>query len=73
VHPSDLDHLGLTSGARVKVRAAGGDFELTVVTDETVLRGTCVAAISTLADGVNVVAQLLDPSSPVTQLRLETP
>ena len=72
VHPSDLDHLGLASGARVMVRAAGGDFEIGVVTDETVLRGTCVAPIGTLADGVNVVAKMIDSSSPVTQLRLET-
>jgi anaerobic selenocysteine-containing dehydrogenase len=73
VHPSDLDHLGLVSGARVKVRAAGGDFEIGVLTDETVLRGTCVAPIGTLASGVNVVAKMIDSSSPVTQLRLETP
>jgi anaerobic selenocysteine-containing dehydrogenase len=73
LHPSDLDHLGLASGARVVVRAPGGDFEVGVSTDEAVLRGTCVAPLGTLsADGVNVVAQMIDPSSPVTQLRLET-
>lgn len=74
VHPSDLDRLGLASGARVLVRAPGGDFEIDVETDETVLRGTCVAPWGTLdANGVNVVAMMVDPSSPVTQLRLETP
>lgn len=74
VHPSDLDRLGLVSGARVLVRAPGGDFEIDVVTDETVLRGTCVAPWGTLdASGVNVVAKMIDPSSTVTQLRLETP
>ena len=72
VHPRDLDHLGLASGARVMVRAAGANFEIGVLTDETVLRGTCVAPLGTLADGVNVVAQMIDASSPVTQLRLET-
>jgi predicted molibdopterin-dependent oxidoreductase YjgC len=73
VHPSDLDRLGLESGARVKVRAPRGDFELDVVTDDTVLRGTCVVPLNTLAsDGTNVVAQLLDPLSAVSQLRLET-
>jgi predicted molibdopterin-dependent oxidoreductase YjgC len=73
VHPSDLDHLGLASGARVQVRAAGGDFEIGVVTDETVVRGTCVAPLGTLDEtGANVIASLLDSSSPVTQLRLET-
>ncbi len=54
------------------VRAAGADFEIGVLTDETVLRGTCVAPFGTLADGVNVVAKMVDMSSPVTQLRLET-
>ena len=72
VHPRDLDHLGLTSGARVLARCAGGDFKLSVVTDETVLRGTCVAPIATLAGGIDVVARMFDPSSPVSQLRLET-
>ncbi len=74
VHPRDLDHLGLASGARVKVRARGGDFEIGVVTDETVLRGTCVAPLGTLDEtGANVVARMIDPTSAVTQLRLETP
>ena len=73
VHPRDLDHLGLASGARVMVRAAGADFEIGVVTDETVVRGTCVAPVGTLDEnGVNVVAPMLDTSSPVTQVRLET-
>ena len=73
VHPRDLDHLGLASGARVKVRARGGDFEIGVVTDETVLRGTCVAPLGTLDEtGANVVAQMIDATSAVTQLRLET-
>ena len=73
LHPSDLDHLGLSSGARVVVRAPGGDFEIGVATDEAVLRGTCVAPLGTLdAEGVDVVAKMIDPSSPVTQLRLET-
>ena len=73
VHPRDLDHLGLASGARVMVRAAGADFEIGVVTDETVVRGTCVAPVGTLDEnGVNVVAPMLDSSSPVTQVRLET-
>jgi NADH-quinone oxidoreductase subunit G len=74
VHPSDLDRLGLASGARVLVRAPGGDFEIDVDTDDTVLRGTCVAPWGTLdANGVNVVTMMIDPGSPVTQLRLETP
>jgi NADH-quinone oxidoreductase subunit G len=74
VHPSDLDRLGLASGARVLVRAPGGDFEIDVDTDDTVLRGTCVAPWGTLdANGVNVVTLMIDPGSPVTQLRLETP
>ncbi len=74
VHPSDLDRLGLASGARVLVRAPGGDFGIDIDTDETVLRGTCVAPWGTLdANGDNVVAMMVDPSSPVTQLRLETP
>ncbi len=73
VHPRDLDHLGLASGARVKVRAAHGDFEIGVVTDESCVRGTCVAALGTLDEnGVNVVATMSDSSSPVTQVRLET-
>ena len=57
----------------VKVRARGGDFEIGVVTDETVLRGTCVAPLGTLDEtGANVVAQMIDATSAVTQLRLET-
>ena len=43
------------------------------VTDDTVLRGTCVVPVGTLShDGTNVVAQLIDPLSAVSQLRLET-
>ena len=73
LHSSDLDRLGLASGARVLVRAAGGNFEIDVETDDTVLRGTCVAPLGTLdANGFNVVSMMIDPSSPVTQLRLET-
>jgi NADH-quinone oxidoreductase subunit G len=73
LHPSDLDRLGLASGARVLVRAAGGDFEIDVETNDTVLRGTCVAPLGTLdANGFNVVTMMIDASSPVTQLRLET-
>jgi anaerobic selenocysteine-containing dehydrogenase len=72
INPSDLDRLGLASGARVMVRAVGGDFEIGVLADERVLRGTCVAPLGTLADGVNVVSKMVDPSSSVTQLRLET-
>jgi hypothetical protein len=57
----------------VLVRAAGGNFEIDVETDDTVLRGTCVAPLGTLdANGFNVVSMMIDPSSPVTQLRLET-
>ena len=72
VHPRDLDHLGLASGARVMVRASGGDFPLGVVTDLNVLRGTCVVPIGTLAGGENVVAKMIDSSSPLAQIRLET-
>ncbi|HEY5302620.1 MAG TPA: NADH-quinone oxidoreductase subunit NuoG [Acidimicrobiales bacterium] len=73
LHPSDLDRLGVASGAKLMVRAPGGDLEMEVVTDETVLRGTCVAPNGTLdAHGANVIALLIDPSSPVTQVRLET-
>lgn len=72
VHPRDLDHLGLASGARVMVRAPRGDFPLGVVTDDNVVRGTCVVPIGTLAGGENVVAKMIDSSSPLTQIRLET-
>ncbi len=72
VHPSDLDHLGLASGARVMVRGGAGDAEVEVRTDETVLRGTCVAPLGTVAAGVDVLSRLIDRSSPVTQVRLET-
>lgn len=73
VHPRDLDHLGLSSGARVLVRARGGDVEIGVVTDESVVRGTCVTSLGTLDEnGANVLTRMFDPSSPVTQVRLET-
>ncbi len=73
LHPSDLDRLGVVSGATLVARAPGGDLEVDVVTDESVVRGTCVAPIGTLdAHGMNVIALLFDSSSPVTQVRLET-
>ena len=72
VHPSDLDHLGLASGDLVRVRAAGGDVVVPVVTDESILRGTCVAAVATQRDGLDVVSKLVDAHSPVSQVRLET-
>ena len=72
VHPSDLDRLGVASGDVLTVRASGGDFTAPVVTDESIVRGTCVAAVATQRDGVDLVAKILDPSSPVSQVRLET-
>ena len=72
LHPSDLDHLGVASGASVVVRAFEGDVVMPVVSDDQVVRGTCVVAMGTLLEGENVVSTLVDPSRSVTQWRVET-
>ncbi|MHB1710683.1 MAG: molybdopterin oxidoreductase family protein, partial [Acidimicrobiales bacterium] len=72
VNPHDLDDLGLSTGARVRVRTAATSLVLEAVPDPSLPRNVVAADFNVpLAEGT--VADLIDITSPVTELRLETP
>jgi NADH-quinone oxidoreductase subunit G len=69
----DLDRLGVESGDVVKVNGPKGTLELPVVLNEGVARGTTEIIFGTLDEsGENVVKELIDGSSVITQVRLAT-
>ena len=72
IHPQDLDALGIASGGSVRVRTATATAVLTVAADPGVPR-TVVATDFNVPLSEGTVADLIDVSSPVTELRLETP
>ena len=69
----DLDRLGVASGEYVKVNGPRGSFELPVALNEGVAKGTTEVVFATrTVDGVNVIADLVDGTSVISQVRLET-
>ena len=69
----DLDRLGVASGEYVKVNGPRGSLELPVALDDGVVRGTTNVAFATRnVDGVNVIPDLIDSDSVISQVRLET-
>jgi anaerobic selenocysteine-containing dehydrogenase len=72
IHPQDLDALGIASGGSVRVRTATATAVLTGAADPGVPR-TVVATDFNVPLSEGTVADLIDVSSPVTELRLETP
>jgi NADH-quinone oxidoreductase subunit G len=69
----DLDRLGVTSGAIVSVVGARGTVRVPVELNDGVARGSAQVVFGTLsATGENVVPTLVDFSSVISQVRLET-
>ncbi len=69
----DLDRLGVEAGAIVRVTGAQGSVRLAVQLNEEVARGSADVAFGTLsATGEDALAALLDPTSVISQVRVET-
>ncbi len=74
-NPYDLDRLGVTTGARVRVRSSRGVLELEAVADSRVLRGVVCIDFNLSGDpgapGVGA-SSLIGGPEPVVDVRLET-
>jgi anaerobic selenocysteine-containing dehydrogenase len=69
----DLDRLGVEAGAIVRVTGARGSVRLAVQLNEEVARGSADVAFGTLsAAGEDALAALFDPTSVISQVRVET-
>lgn len=68
VHPHDLPRIGVDDGAEVRLISASGSVVLPLVGDDTVQRGTIWAPFNTAGADVT---DLVDSSSPVTDVRIE--
>jgi anaerobic selenocysteine-containing dehydrogenase len=72
VNPHDLDDLGVGSGGNVKVRTATTSLVLAAVPDPSLPRKVVAIDFNVpLTEGT--AADLIDASSPVVEVRLETP
>jgi NADH-quinone oxidoreductase subunit G len=71
-NPLDLDELGVTSGSSVRVRTATASTVQTVVADDSLPRKVVAADFNVPLDE-GTIADLIDASAPVVELRLETP
>ena len=69
VHPSDLERVGVTSGAEVDVHSDRGALRLPIVADSGVGRGNAVLPFP--SPDLDVGA-LIDAMAPVTDVRIET-
>jgi anaerobic selenocysteine-containing dehydrogenase len=69
VHPADLERLGLTSGARVRVTSSRTSLVLVAVADPGVPRQTAALAFNQPGPGA---ADLIDATGAVTDVRIET-
>ncbi len=72
VSPSDLDDLGVTPGGEVRIRTATAEAVVVAVPDPT-LPPRVVATVFNVPFGESTVADFIDISSPVVELRMETP
>jgi len=69
----DLDRLGVEEGAIVSVTGASGSVRLPVELNEGVARGSVEIVFGTKsATGEDAVAVLYDPTSVISQVRLES-
>jgi NADH-quinone oxidoreductase subunit G len=72
VNPADLDELGVPAGGAVRVRTATASAVLTAVPDPSLPRKAVAADFNVpLDDGT--LADLIEVSGPVVELRMETP
>ena len=69
VNPYDLDRLGLRTGGRVRTISPRASMVLDVVADSGVPRGSASMTFNLPGEGA---ADLIDATSPVTDVRLET-
>jgi len=71
VNPQDLDDLGVVPGGSVRIRTATASAEVTVLADPSLPRKV-VSADFNVPLGETTVADLIDTSAPVVDLRMET-
>jgi NADH-quinone oxidoreductase subunit G len=72
VNPSDLDDLGVAAGGEVRIRTANAEAVVVAIPDPS-LPPRVVATVFNVPLGESTVADLIDSSSPVVELRMETP
>ncbi len=73
LHHSDLDRLGLATGDVVRIAGPSGSVSLPVALDDVTTRGTLGVVFASLDDsGDDRVRSLVDVTSVITQVRLET-
>jgi len=72
VHPSQLEHLGIQAGGRVRVRSASGALEIEAFPDERLARQVIEMDANLLTDEGEGVSSLVDADAVVTDVRLET-
>jgi NADH-quinone oxidoreductase subunit G len=71
-NPLDLDELGVAPGGTVRVRTASVSTVLTVVADDSLPRQVVAADFNVPLDE-GTIADLIDASAPVVELRMESP
>jgi len=71
-NPLDLDELGVAPGGAVRVRTASASVVLTVVADDSLPRQVVAADFNVPLDE-GTIADLIEATAPVVELRLETP
>ena len=69
VHPSDLQRLGVLSGATVRVISTRATETVTAVADDEILRGTAVLPFNQPGGGAN---RFIDATALVNDIRIET-
>ena len=69
VHPSDLQRLGVLSGATVRVISTRATETVTAVADDQILRGTAVLPFNQPGGGAN---RFIDATALVNDIRIET-
>ena len=69
LHPLDVERVGATDGADVKVTSKRASLVMKVVADESVVRGSAWVPVN--QPGPNI-GELIDATLPITDLRVET-
>jgi NADH-quinone oxidoreductase subunit G len=72
VRPKEVDKLGVRDGDEVRVKSAGGELVVAIKSDDTLPQGVAVLATGILPADQDGVALLLDSSSVVLEVRVET-
>jgi formylmethanofuran dehydrogenase subunit D len=69
LHPLDVERVGATDGADVKVTSKRASLVMKVVADDSVVRGSAWVPFN--QPGPNI-GELIDATQPVTDVRVET-